>query len=202
MPAWKHWRPRRPTTPAPPAEDETPQQETPEDETPEETEHDHDQEQEDVEEEPLEDQRVPWYSVGPRTAPGPDPDGPQTWTVSPGVQITLAPPQQTAQPSPASLRRQRIRRWLARHAAAAGVGWLFGLYQSVDAFVNSIDRGGAAAGLALAGFGWWGAELVTDRLGRIPFVPQRTLPALHWLARVPFATALLVTAIHAPNAHL
>lgn len=208
MRARKHGRPRRPATPTPPpkdqAADETapgPQEAAPETEAPEETvpEDDEDQADDADQEEPAED-GVPWYSV--RNPGAPDPDGPQTWTVAPGVQITVPAPQPATEPSYASVRRQRIRRWLVRHAAAAGVGWTFGLYQSMSAFLNGLGHGGAAAGLALAGFGWWGSELVTDRLGRAPFVPQRTLPALHWLTRVPFATALLVTCLYAPQAHL
>jgi hypothetical protein len=68
------------------------------------------------------------------------------------------------------------------------------------ALVDSPERGGAAAGLGLAGIGWLFAEIITDRLGR--FLPFRLRSAVHWTARIPFATALLATALHAPNAVL
>lgn len=182
MPAWKNWRPRRPAAATDPAPDDD-------------TTYD-----EEYDAQAADDTGEPWYSVGPPA--GPDPHGPQTWTVSPGVHVTVAappPPPEVPAPDP---RRQRIRRWLVRHGLAAGIGWSFGLYQALDAFLDSLGHGGAAAGLAMAGFGWWFAEVVSDYLARIPLIPRRALPALRWAARVPFATALLVTLLHAPNAQI
>lgn len=158
--------------------------------------HDEDQAEEVQEDEG--DERA-WWST---TAPGqPDPSGPQTWTVSPGVQVTInQPPQAPPTPSTDSIRRILIRRWIIRHALGAGMGWTFGLYQSMSAFLNAPDRGGAAAGLALAGMAWLFAEFVTDRLGR--FLPAHARRGLLWAARIPFSTALLATALYAPNAVL
>lgn len=140
-----------------------------------------------------------WWST---TAPGqPDPSGPQTWTVSPGVQVTInQPPQEPPTPSTDSIRRILIRRWIIRHALGAGMGWTLGLYQSMSAFLNTANHGGAAAGLALAGMAWLFAEFITDRLGR--FLPAHLRPAVLWTARIPFSTALLATALYAPNAVL
>lgn len=204
MTAWRKWRPRRP---AGQAADPAPEQEVPaaagpppadqegeglEDEGP------GDDQDEEVEEESGEPRRSWWSTSAPRQ---PDAPEPQTWTVSPGVQLTInQPPQAPPAPPGTSERVLRARRWLLRHGAAAGVGWLFGLYQSMTALLDSPDRGGAAAGLGLAGAGWLFAEIVTDRLAR--FLPVRLRPAIHWTARIPFATALLVTALHAPNAVL
>lgn len=184
MTAWK-WRPRRPAAAASPAPDD--------DVTYDDAEYDDQDDQDDEEE--------AWYDTRPPV--NPDADGPQTWTVSPGVQVTITQaPQQAAATQASNRRRSLIRQWLLRHGAAAGVGWMFGLYQSISAFLDSLGHGGAAAGLALAGFGWWFAEIITDNLGGFRLFPRRLLPALRWAARIPFATALLVTALHAPNAVL
>jgi hypothetical protein len=202
MTAWRKWIPRRPAAdpqPAPsaPGQDDTAAAEPVlEDQEPGDAEDLEDADDGDQEE------RKPWWSSRPAPdQPNPDPAGPQTWTVSPGVQVTInQPPQAPSAPASTSLWRLRTRRWLLRHGAAAGVGWMFGLYQSMAALLDSPERGGAAAGLGLAGIGWLFAEIVTDRLGR--HLPARLRAAVRWTARIPFATALLVTALHAPNAVL
>jgi hypothetical protein len=201
MTAWTKWRPRRPAGPQheEPAQErqETAAAEPPLKDQPAE---DVGQDDEEADEEPAAGagERRPWWT---RPAPDePDQPEPQTWTVSPGVQVTINQPPQAPVRPPTSAWRLRTRRWLLRHGAAAGVGWMFGLYQSMAALVDSPERGGSAAGLGLAGIGWLFAEIITDRLGR--YLPARLRAAVHWTARIPFATALLVTALHAPNAAL
>ena len=144
----------------------------------------------------------PWYSIGkqPPSQPAPPPPPAQIPGVPPGVHITFTPP-----PAPAAVpangqeHRARARRWLLVHGAAAGVGWTFGLYHSIDAFLGTLGPGAPAAGLALAAFSWIGAGLVTERIVS-RYVPTDQLrAAAAWACRIPFATALLVTALHAPN---
>lgn len=146
------------------------------------------------------------------TAPDPPEDEPRWWSIGketdaepteppmpPGFHITFTPP---PAPEPVDTRTQerraRVRRWLLIHAAAAGTGWTIGLYQAMTAFLNTLDNGAPAAGLALAGFGWFGAEVIGERYVRI--LPSRTRPPVLWALRIPMATALLATALHAPNA--
>lgn len=148
----------------------------------------------------------PWWSVAkPSTPQGPpDPSGqhsPLPGGMPPGVHITFTPP--TPPPPPtdphAAHRRARARRWLLVHGAAAGTGWTFGLYHSIDAFLGTLGPGAPAAGLALAAFSWVGAGLVTERIVS-RYVPTDQLrAAAAWACRIPFATALLATALHAPN---
>jgi hypothetical protein len=200
MTAWTKWIPRRPAAgPPQPGQGDTAAAEPDlEDQEPGHAEDDEDLEDADDGDQ---EQRKPWWSSRPAAdQPAPDPAGPQTWTVSPGVQVTINQPPQAPPARPTSAYRLRVRRWFLRHGAAASVGWTFGLYQSMAALVDSPERGGAAAGLGLAGIGWLFAEIITDRLGR--FLPARLRAAVHWTARIPFATALLATALHAPNAVL
>jgi hypothetical protein len=196
--AWTKWRPRRPAGPQPeePAQE---QQETAAAEPQPEDLDDEDAGPGDEEPDANKGERQPWWTRRPAPAEPDQPD-PQTWTVSPGVQVTINQPPPAPAFTPTSAWRLRVRRWLLRHAAAAAVGWMFGLYQSMAALVDGPERGGSAAGLGLAAIGWLFAEIVTDRLGR--YLPARLRAAVHWTARIPFATALLVTALHAPNAAL
>lgn len=144
----------------------------------------------------------PWYSVGKQpTNPPVQPSPPaQIPGMPPGVHITFTPP--PTAPAPGRTRSQerqaRARRWLLVHGAAAAVGWTFGLYHSLTAFLDTLGPGGAAAGLAVAGGSWFAAEMAAERF--VILLPSRTRPPLIWALRIPFATALLATAIHAPNA--
>lgn len=138
----------------------------------------------------------PWWSVG-KNADTTQPD--QGSGLPPGFHITFTPP---PTPEPVDFgaqdRRARARRWLLIHGASAGTGYAFGLGPSMAAFLDTLGPGAPAAGLALAGFGWFGAELIGERYVRI--LPSRLRPAAHWALRIPMSTALLVTALHAPNA--
>jgi hypothetical protein len=144
------------------------------------------------------DEEPRWWSVGKEPAAGDQPS--EGSEPPPGWHITFTPPPAPA-PQPvdtcAQDRQTRARRWLLVHGAAAGVGWTFGLYDSMAAFLNTLGLGGAAAGLALAGFGWFGAEVVGERYVRI--LPRRVRPPVLWALRIPMSTALLATALHAPN---
>lgn len=135
-----------------------------------------------------------WYSVGDDT-----PEPPEPGPAAPGFHFTITPPP-AVQPvnSREAERRARARRWLLAHGAAAGVGRAFGLKAAMTAFLDSTGGGAAAAGLALAGMSWLAAEFVGERYARI--LPRRLRPAATWLLRIPFATALLATALHAPSA--
>lgn len=117
----------------------------------------------------------------------------------PGLHITFTPPPTPVPGRTQSQERQaRARRWLLLHGVAAGVGWSFGLYHSLTAFLDTLGPGGAAVGLAVAGGSWFAAEMVAERF--VVLLPSRTRPAVVWALRIPFATALLATALHAPNA--
>jgi hypothetical protein len=143
----------------------------------------------------------PWYSVGkqPADTPAQPPQPAQIPGMPPGVHITFTPPPAPVPGRTQSQERQaRARRWLLVHGAAAGVGWTFGLYHSLTAFLDTLGPGGAAAGLAVAGGSWFAAEMAAERF--VILLPSRTRPPLLWALRIPFATALLATAIHAPNA--
>jgi hypothetical protein len=136
-----------------------------------------------------------WYSVGPT----PEDDEPDTWSVAPGVHVTI----NQAPPKPANHRaeerRARTRRWLLVHGAAGGVGWYLGLGPSMAALLDTSGPGAPFTGLALAGMTYVAAELVTERL-IARYVPSDHLRrAAAWVARIPFATALLATALHAPT---
>ncbi|WP_405579119.1 hypothetical protein [Streptomyces sp. NBC_01092] len=71
------------------------------------------------------------------------------------------------------------------------------------AFLDTLGPGAPAADLALVGFGWFGwfgwfgAELIGERYVRI--LPSRLRPAAHGALRIQMSTALLATALHAPN---
>ena len=138
-----------------------------------------------------------WHATGDQA----DPNQPYPWP-GPGIHITFPPPPPPPQESPGQQRdrerRAAVRRWLAVHGAAAGVGWSAGLKATFTAFLQTTGNGGVAAGLALAFFAYIGAEFATERFGR--FLPRKFRPALSWAARIPFATALLATALHAPHA--
>lgn len=144
---------------------------------------------------PAPDQEPRWWSVGKDRADEPPSQGETTPGVHVHITPTAPPPQPTS--TPGADRQTRSRRWLAIHGAAAGTGWTVGLYDSMAAFLNTVGRGAPAAGLALTAFGWIGAELITDRYSRI--LPRRLRPAALWVARIPMATALLATVLHAPN---
>jgi hypothetical protein len=146
---------------------------------------------------PTPDEEPHWWAVGKDSAAEqPQPD--QGSGLPPSFHITVTPPP-TPEPvdTHATERRTRARRWFLAHGAAAGVGWSFGLYDSMAAFFNTLGPGAPAAGLALTGFGWIGAEVLGERYVRI--LPTRLRPAAHWALRIPMATALLATALHAPN---
>ena len=141
----------------------------------------------------------PWWSA--RKEPGPDPDpGPDhTDPLPPGVHVHITPQPPPAPVDPATAdRRARARRWLAVHGAAAGVGWTFGLYDAMAYGLRTVGDGGVPMGLALAGLSYVGADFVLSRYGR--FVPHRLRPAAAWVLHIPFATALLATALYAPHA--
>ncbi len=143
------------------------------------------------------DEEPRWWSIGKEPdAPPPDQDNP----LPPGWHITFTPPAEPTPPVDARDldRRARARRWLLVHGAAAGVGWTFGLGPSMATFLDTLGPGGPAAGLALAGFSWFGAEVVGERYVRI--LPARVRPPVLWALRIPMSTALLATALHAPNA--
>ncbi|WP_330349601.1 hypothetical protein [Streptomyces sp. NBC_00582] len=136
-----------------------------------------------------------------RGAPDDEPQPqPQPTEVAPGIHITVQPPQPAETPAQQRDRawRQAVRRWLAVHGAAAGVGWAFGLKTAITAMLTAAQNGGVAAGLALAAFSYVGAEYVMARYLRI--VPPPLRPAAMWVLRIPFATALLATALYTPNA--
>lgn len=147
---------------------------------------------------PPPDEEPPWWSV--RKEPPAD-DQPNQDEQPPGWHITFTPPP-TPAPQPADNRDQarqaRARRWLLVHGAAAGVGWTFGLYDAMATFLDTLGTGSSAAGLALAGLGWFAAEVVGERYVRI--LPSRVRPPVLWALRIPMSTALLATALHAPNA--
>ncbi|MDF2710664.1 MAG: hypothetical protein K0R62_6316 [Nonomuraea muscovyensis] len=140
-----------------------------------------------------------WWEVGKEPY---DDEEPQGVPVAPGIHLTITPtptaPQETPSQQRDRERRARIRRWLAVNGAAAGVGWTFGLYDAISAGLTASGNGGAAMGLALAGMYWLAADIALSRYGR--FVPHRLRPAAAWALRIPFATALLATAIYAPRA--
>lgn len=140
----------------------------------------------------------PWWSVG--KPPADDSAGEQGPTAPPGFHITFTPPTPPAAPADTRTRerRARARRWFLIHGASAGTGYTFGLYHSMAAFLDTLGPAAPATGLCLAGISWLGAEIITDRYGR--FLPARLRPAVLWTARIPYATALLATALHAPNA--
>lgn len=139
-----------------------------------------------------------WWSLGKQPADESEPE--PTPPLPPGWNITFTPP--PAAPEPVDThtrdRRRRARRWFLIHGAGAGTGYTFGLYTSMAAFLDTLGPGAPAAGLCLAGFGWFGAEFVTERYLRI--LPSRVRPACAWALRIPMSTALLATALHAPNA--
>lgn len=142
----------------------------------------------------------PWYSVGKQPTDEPaQPQPAQIPGMPPGVHITFTPPPAPVPGrTPSQERQARARRWLLLHGAAAAVGWSFGLHHSLTAFLDTLGPGGAAAGLAVAGGSWFAAEMVAERF--VVLLPSRTRPAVIWALRIPFATALLATALHAPNA--
>lgn len=143
---------------------------------------------------PPPDEEPRWWSVGKQPAEAP----PHQGSEPPGVHVHITPPPQPAPVDTAALGRQaRARRWFIVHGAAAGVGWTVGLYDPMAAFLNTLGPGGSAAGLALAGFGWFAAEVMGERYVRI--LPSRVRPPVLWALRIPMATALLATALHAPN---
>jgi hypothetical protein len=125
---------------------------------------------------------------------------PEPHQVAPGIQIVVQP-QQPADDQ-AQKRdhawRQAVRRWLAVHGAAAAVGWAFGLKAAITGMLTAAENGGVAAGLALAAFSYIGAEAAMARYLR--WVPARLRPPVLWALRIPFATALLATALYTPNA--
>ncbi|CAL9350399.1 hypothetical protein SUDANB1_00449 [Streptomyces sp. enrichment culture] len=145
---------------------------------------------------PEPDEEPRWWSIGKQPAEEPHQQGSDP---APGVHVHITPP---PPPPPVDTsthdRRAHARRWFLVHGAAAGVGWTFGLYDSMAAFLNTLGPGGSAAGLALAGFGWFAAEVVGERYVRV--LPSRVRPPVLWVLRIPMATALLATALHAPNA--
>ncbi|MFF9279540.1 hypothetical protein [Streptomyces griseosporeus] len=141
-----------------------------------------------------------WWSVGPNPA---DSEQPTTPGPGPGFHITITPPPAAPVPETPAQRQERewraaVRRWLARHGAAALVGWAFGLYDAFAGLVHTARSGGVAAGLAMAAFTYLGGEFLLARFGR--FVPPKLRPAAAWACRIPFATALLATALYAPRA--
>jgi hypothetical protein len=139
-----------------------------------------------------------WWSIR-KSQDDDQPEPEQPPAMPPGWHITFTPPPAPDPVDPrARERRARARRWFLIHGAAAGTGWTIGLYHSMAAFLDTLGPGAPAAGLALAGFGWFGAEVVGERYVRI--LPSRTRPPVLWVLRIPFATALLATALHAPNA--
>jgi hypothetical protein len=146
---------------------------------------------------PTPDEEPRWWAVG-KEPPAEQTQPDQGSGLPPGFHITVTPP-----PAPPPVdsqtheRRTRARRWFLAHGAAAGVGWSFGLYDSMATFFNTLGPGAPAAGIALAGFGWIGAEVLGERYVR--FLPARLRPAAHWVLRIPMSTALLATALHAPN---
>jgi hypothetical protein len=141
-------------------------------------------------------QARPWWSLGKHDrAPAAPARAPVE--VAPGVHITVNQPQPQPAASGGPDRRARARRWLLIHGAAAGVGWAFGFHHSLAAFLETLGPGGTAAGLAVAGGAWFAAEIVAERY--VILLPSRTRPPVIWALRIPFATALLTTALHAPN---
>lgn len=142
-------------------------------------------------------QPQPWWSLRSQERQPDQPPAPSTTPV-PGVHITVNQPQPQPVHPHTPDRRARARRWLLLHGAAAGAGWSFGFYHSLTALLNTLGPGGAAAGLAVAGGSWFAAEMVTERY--VTLLPSRTRPPVIWALRIPFATALLATALHAPNA--
>ncbi|MCL6733314.1 hypothetical protein [Streptomyces neyagawaensis] len=144
-------------------------------------------------------QARPWWSFA-RHASAPAQPAPGPVEVAPGVHITVNQPQ----PPPAAQggpdRRARARRWLLIHGAAAWVGWTFGFHHSLAAFLDTLGPGGTAAGLAVAGGSWFAAEVITERY--VILLPSRMRPPVVWALRIPFATALLTTALNTPNSLL
>lgn len=146
-----------------------------------------------------------WETGGPVDEQQPAPPVPPAdqGSGAPGVHVHIVPPTPPAPAvDPAAADRQRrARRWVAAHGAAAFTGWTFGLYDAIThGLLEPAGRGATPAGLALAAFAYAGAEFVGERYGRI--LPRRWRPALLWVLRIPMATALLATALHAPNAHI
>lgn len=149
-------------------------------------------------------ERRPWYSIGkqPTDEPAQPAEAPPIPGMPPGVHITFTPPP-TPPPTPSHQqeRRTRIRRWLLVHGAAAAVGWTVGLYDAITALLNTLGPGAPGTGLAMAGMYWIAAALFTERIVA-RYVPSDQLrAAAAWALRIPFATALLATALHAPGAH-
>lgn len=141
--------------------------------------------------------KAPW-----RRATGKDDQAeqPQTHEVGPGIHVVIQPTPPTESPAQQRDRawRQAVRRWLAVHGLAAGVGWAFGLKAAITAMLTTAQNGGVAAGLALAGFSYIGAEFAMARYLR--FIPTRLRPPVMWVLRIPFATALLATCLYTPHA--
>ncbi|MFF7259492.1 hypothetical protein ACFZCL_04250 [Streptomyces sp. NPDC008159] len=146
--------------------------------------------------EPEPEQARPWWSLTKDATPTEEP-APEQVEVAPGVHITVNQPQPRPTAPPGSDRRARARRWILVHGAGAGVGYSFGLYHSLATFLNATGPGAPAAGLTVAAGSWFAAEIVTERY--LGFLPSRTRPAALWACRIPFSTALLATALHAPN---
>ena len=137
-----------------------------------------------------------WWEVRKEPADEPPPEQP---TGMPDVHVHITPQPQPSPVDPATAtRRARTRRWLAIHGAAAGTGWTFGLYDAFAYALRTTGDGGVPMGLALAGMSYVAADLILTRYGR--FVPQRLRPAAAWVLHIPFATALLATALYAPHA--
>ncbi|MFI6700297.1 hypothetical protein ACIBJC_15190 [Streptomyces sp. NPDC050509] len=143
---------------------------------------------------------IPWYSIPfAKTAPDSAPPAPGPVEYAPGVHITVNQPTEPT-PAPAAderaqQRRSVIRRWLAFHGSAAGVGWYLGLGPQMANLLTDSGQSAPAVGVALI--------LVTTIFGSylpgLTFIPPPLRPVAVWVCRIPAATAALALALHAPG---
>ncbi|MFJ2174354.1 hypothetical protein ACIOHE_15750 [Streptomyces sp. NPDC087851] len=143
---------------------------------------------------------VPWWSIPfAKTAPDSAPAAPGPVEYAPGVHITVNQPTEPT-PTPAAeeraqQRRSFIRRWLAFHGSAAGVGWYLGLGPQMANLLTDSGHSAPAVGVALI--------LVTTIFGSylpgLTFIPPPLRPVAVWVCRIPAATAALALALHAPG---
>ncbi|MFE4691732.1 hypothetical protein ACFRH6_16935 [Streptomyces sp. NPDC056749] len=148
-----------------------------------------------------------WYSIprpfGAPATPDPEPTAQERLAATPGIHVTVhqPPPPPWATPvdpaeAAAAERLHRRRVWVAYHAGAAGVGWVFGLPQQMAELIADAGNAGPAVGIALGLVTW----IVASYLPGLPYMPPALRPVTVWAARIPVCSAALALALNAPNA--